>query len=161
MSKSLIRSVWALLSNVTPLKQDCGTLCSAACCAPDEDGQGSIYLFPGEKELLESADWALIGQDSFGNVLTCQESCEREMRPLGCRIFPLTPRRKKDGTLMLKIDRRAFAMCPLAPSGIGGLDPAFVQAALTALRILDSNEEGRAFLDRWIALERQFAEATL
>ena len=35
-----------LLSQVTPLKRDCGRYCGGACCEPDEDGQGGMLLFP-------------------------------------------------------------------------------------------------------------------
>ena len=42
----------ALLADVTPLRTDCGRCCGAACCAPDEDGQGGMLLFPGEEALF-------------------------------------------------------------------------------------------------------------
>jgi len=83
------------------------------------------------------------------------------MRPLGCRIFPLTPYRKKDGTLAVRVDRRAFAMCPLAPAGLRALDPAFVRAALSALELIDGTPDGREFIDAWIRAERIFRDASL
>ena len=42
-----------LLSDVTPLKTDCGRICGGACCQPDEDGQGGMLLFPGEEGLYD------------------------------------------------------------------------------------------------------------
>ena len=39
----------ALLSNLTPLKSDCGRLCGGACCQGD-DATGML-LFPGEEAL--------------------------------------------------------------------------------------------------------------
>ena len=146
-----------MLENLTPLKTDCGALCAAACCRPDEDGQGGVALFPGEAALYEGAPWAQVAD----GVLTCGGRCPREMRPLGCRIFPLTPYRKKGGALALRVDRRAFAMCPLAPAGIRALDPNFVQAALSALELIDKTREGREFIDAWIRAERIFREAVL
>ena len=50
-----------LLESLTPLKDDCGRLCGAACCHPDEDGQGGVALFPGEEEYYKGADWARVG----------------------------------------------------------------------------------------------------
>ena len=42
-----------LLQTLTPLRRDCGGVCGAACCAPDEDGQGGMLLFPGEEALYQ------------------------------------------------------------------------------------------------------------
>ena len=39
------------LCDLTPLLTDCGALCGAACCHSDADGQGGVYLFPGEETL--------------------------------------------------------------------------------------------------------------
>lgn len=155
--KNEIEKAWALIENLTPLKTDCGLTCGAACCQADEDGQGGVKLFPGEAQAYEDADWAKIE----GGELTCGGRCPRALRPLGCRIFPLTPARKASGALSLRIDRRAFAMCPLAPHGVKALDPAFVSAVREALSIVDSAPEGREFLNKWIAEERIFRESNL
>ena len=82
-------------------------------------------------------------------------------RPLGCRIFPLTPWRDASGALTVRVDRRAFAMCPLAPHGLRALTPAFVSAAREALAIMDETDEGREFLNRWMGEERIFRESDL
>jgi len=148
---------WELLERLTPLKTDCGLTCGAACCRPDEDGKGGVKLFPGEAALYAGADWARVED----GILTCGGRCPRDLRPLGCRIFPLTPFRKKSGELAVRIDRRACAMCPLAPHGLRGLDPAFVSAALKALEAIDKAPEGREFLDAWIREERIFRRAFL
>lgn len=152
-----IEAARLLLERLTPLKSDCGLLCGAACCRPDEDGQGGVALFPGEEALYEGAAWARVE----GGILTCGGRCPRDMRPLGCRIFPLTPLRRKSGALFVRVDRRAFAMCPLAPSGLRALDPEFVSAALRALSLVDETPEGRKFLDQWIKTERIFRNAGL
>lgn len=146
-----------LLEALTPLLTDCGMQCQAACCRPDEDGQGGVTLFPGEESAYLDADWAHVED----GVLTCDGRCPRENRPLGCRIFPLTPYRKQDGALGVRMDRRAFSMCPLAPHGVRALNPAFVRAALESLNLVDRFPEGREFLNEWIARERIFRNATL
>lgn len=155
--KKQIERARARIEEQTPLKTDCGLTCGAACCRTDEDGQGGVRLFPGEAPLYQGADWARIE----GDVLTCVGRCPREARPLGCRIFPLTPRRGPSGALTVRIDRRAFAMCPLAPHGLRALDPSFVSAVREALSIIDETCEGREFLDRWIEEERIFRESIL
>jgi hypothetical protein len=155
--KKQMEEAWKLLDNLTPLKTDCGALCASACCRPDEDGQGGVTLFPGEEEMYRDTEWARIED----GILYCDGHCPRDMRPLGCRIFPLTPYRKKDLGLGVRVDRRAFSMCPLAPDGVRALDPAFVRAALEALFLVDQTPEGRKFLHEWISKERIFRNSTL
>jgi hypothetical protein len=155
--KKQMEEAWELLKDLTPLATDCGALCAAACCRPDEDGQGGVRLFPGEAALYEGEGWARVE----AGVLYCGGRCPRDRRPLGCRIFPLTPYRKKGGALGVRIDRRAFSMCPLAPCGVRALDPAFVRAALTALSRIDETPEGREFLNAWIEEERIFRSFAL
>jgi hypothetical protein len=147
----------ALLENLTPLVSDCGLLCRQACCRPDEDGQGGVALFPGEAALYAGSDWARVE----GGILYCGGDCPRSERPLGCRIFPLTPYRQKSGATGVRIDRRAFSMCPLAPHGVRALDPRFTAAALRALSLIDQAPEGRAFLKDWMGAERRFRSAGL
>jgi hypothetical protein len=146
-----------LLGHLTPLKTDCGLVCGRACCAPDEDGQGGVQLFPGEMELYRHSPWARV----HSGILYCDGTCPRDERPLGCRIFPLTPYRKESGAMGVRVDRRAFAMCPLARWGVRGLDPDFAAAALRALCEIDKTPDGRKFLNEWMESESIFGQATL
>ena len=140
----------------TPMLNDCGALCGAACCQTDADGQGGVFLFPGEEALLADCGWGRIVPDAFAPMLMCDGPCRREERPLGCRIFPLTPVRGKNGLWTVRMDARARAMCPLAAHGLSGLDPAFPRAVREALRIVAGDPEGDAFLERWLALEEEY-----
>jgi hypothetical protein len=111
------------LNRLTPLKFDCGKLCNQACCQGSEDA--GMWLFPGEEEILA-------GETSFeirpmkrqllnGKFLQwgiCHRSCNREMRPLSCRIFPLVPFLTEKNIIVIDIDPRAKGICPLA----GGRD---------------------------------------
>ena len=156
MDAEILARACGALGGLTPMKQDCGALCGAACCRPDADGQGGVHLFPGEAELLRDADWCRIVPASFAPMMVCEGRCERDKRPLGCRIFPLTPVRGRDGRWTVRMDARARAMCPLVRSGLKGLDPAFVRAARDALRIVAETPEGDAFLEKWAALEAEY-----
>ena len=149
MDTDLVLRARALIGERTPLTFDCGALCGAACCRPDEDGQGGMYLFPGEESLLPGAG------DGLAPIYVCDGRCRREDRPLACRIFPLTPVRKRDGW-GVKIDRRARAMCLLSRFGTRGLDPEFVRAVRAAVRLIASDAQGEAFLDAWAQLEAQY-----
>ena len=157
MDREIILRAYEAIGGLTPMLNDCGALCGAACCHTDDDGQGGVHLFPGEAARLKACDWVdrtLLG--SFAPVMMCDGHCERDKRPLGCRIFPLTPVRGRDGQWTVRMDIRARAMCPLARSGVKGLDPAFVKAVRRALRIIAGDEAGEAFLERWLALEEEY-----
>ena len=88
--------------------------------------------------------------------MLCDGVCDRAARPLGCRIFPLTPVRGKNGQWTVRMDVRARTMCPLTAHGLRGLDPDFVRAVRDALRIVAEDPEGDAFLEKWQALEEAY-----
>lgn len=136
-----------LLSQVTPLKRDCGRYCGGACCEPDEDGQGGMLLFPGEEALYQELPegFTLMQDDAVvpdALLISCEGYCERNMRPLSCMLFPLLP--TKEGAVM---DRRGWAVCPLMASGINGLQAEFVDAVKKAGQVLYSCTETAAFLE--------------
>ncbi len=135
-----------MLSDVTPLKTDCGRVCGGACCQSDEDGQGGMLLFPGEERLYDPLPpgWRLERDDGVcpgALLLICDGACDRGLRPLSCRLFPLLPTPKG-----CRMDRRAWAVCPLMESGKQGLNPAFVHAVKAAGQILYACPEHEAFL---------------
>lgn len=150
----LLLKARALIGALTPLNTDCGMLCGGACCKTDADGKGGVYLFPGES--AEDLAWGRVVQDDFGSMLLCDGMCDRELRPFACRIFPLTPVQNADGKWTVRLDARARRMCPLYRSGLKGMNPEFVRAAARAVRIIAQAPEGRAFLERWAALEEQY-----
>lgn len=145
-----------MLDEITPLAVDCGALCGAACCQADEDGQGGVHLFPGEAALYEGCEWATISEGDIAPILVCRGVCERQNRPLGCRIFPLTPF-YKGGAWDVIMDARARGMCPLVRSGVRGLDPRFVASARRAVQLIAAEPEGEAFLKKWQKLAQAFA----
>ena len=150
---------YEIIKDLTPLRTDCGELCNKACCSPDEDGQGGMLLFPGERELCEG-DWCRIDSTPAGDILTCLSPCPRDTRPLACRIFPLTPVFSK-GVWTVRMDARARRMCPLVRSGVKGLDREFSLAVRDALRIIASDPAGEKFLQDWQAAEEEFRDFTL
>lgn len=149
-----------LLRDVTPLKTDCGLMCGHACCACDEDGQGGVWLLEEEEEQLKARDWVQIIPDGDINMLMCRSLCDRDMRPFFCRIFPLIGVVRK-GKWDVRMDRRAWAVCPLMSGGIRGLDPQFVSAAREAVTVLAADEAYEKALRKWARLERAFAECDL
>ena len=157
MDRETLLRARAAIGGLTPMLSDCGALCGAACCRTDEDGQGGVHLFPGEAERLRDRDWvASILPGAFAPVMLCEGRCDREARPLGCRIFPLTPVRGANGRWTVRLDARARAMCPLVASGIGALNPEFSKAVRKALRVVAETPEGDVFLEKWYHLEEEY-----
>lgn len=150
-----VQEARALLENATPLKGDCGRLCRAACCAGDEET--GMLLFPGEEALYEGcsfgrvvpARYSLSGRPAL--LFVCRGACPRQDRPLACRLFPLRIRLTRQGP-ELGMDPRSAGVCPLYPSGVSGLAPAFRDSAAQAARILAADPVCRRFLQE---LDRQ------
>ncbi len=150
----------ALLDALTPLATDCGAYCGAACCRADGDAQGMLLL-PGEAGLYADCDFAQVQPAAFAGLaapemLVCQGWCRREERPLCCRVFPLAPRATLQG-FDVRIDRRAFAVCPLAGYGMAAFDRRFVAACREAFNALAQDAECRAYLIAWSRLMDEYA----
>jgi hypothetical protein len=151
IKRELYEKAYDILDKVTPLKSDCGELCNRACChSPDEDA--GMYLFPGEEAMFSDLPpWLKIELSDFtyGNnkpvlIAICSDKCQRELRPLACRIFPLTPYMSHNGVMSIKIDPRAIPICPLAKQAT--LDDAFVSAVARVFKLLAKEKEIQSFV---------------
>lgn len=158
--------LYKLFDNVTPIKVDCGLLCGSACCKGDDAG---MFLFPGEEAVyrLLEPDWIKIepteltyefdGQRRTVSMALCSGECDRFERPLACRIFPLTPYIKKDGSLDIIMDPRAKGVCRLARGlGIEDLSPLFVKNVKRVFALLCKNRRIYAFLKEYSAYLDEF-----
>lgn len=163
MQTETILRAYAAIGESTPLCSDCGALCAAACCLPDEDGQGGVDLLPGEEILIGDVDWMERTHDAHmdAEMIRCKAMCAREKRPFLCRVFPLCPVIGRDGRWTVRMDARARAMCPLTRGGVRGLDPEFVRGCVRAVRILAEEPDGADFLHRWVAIEAEFRRPIL
>ena len=136
-----------LLAEKTPLKTDCGKICGARCCRSLEGEETGMLLFPGEEEAyLGRADWK-VRKAAGGLLAVCPGHCNRQERPLACRIFPALPV-IRDGAVKVAADQRAAAVCPLLKQGLKGMDPAFTEAVREAGKVLAADPHQRAFLER-------------
>ncbi len=156
MQAETIQRAYAAIGDRTPLRDDCGALCGAACCQADADNQGGVALVPGEE--AQPRPWAAIERDPQMDapMIRCNAMCDRSLRPFLCRIFPLCPAIGRDGRWTVRMDARARAMCPLTRAGLKGLDPEFVRGCARAVRILAEEPAGEEFLKRWAAIEAEF-----
>ena len=155
ITKNEYEDIYRSLDEVSPIDYDCGTLCGAACCLwiPEdcdnpEDAMG-MYLLPGEDKIFSRKEpWLEWGScnakdyefpDSWkGKVyfLTCRAKChcDRKLRPIQCRSFPLQPHFNENGELVMIYDTNDLPYsCPLiAEREKYPLNKDFVQATYAA-----------------------------
>ena len=144
--KEVLKRAREKLAETTPLKTDCGKICGARCCRSLEEEETGMLLFPGEEEAYRGKLGWKLRETAAGILAVCPGSCDRNERPLACRIFPLLPV-IREGAVKTAADQRARAVCPLLRQGIRGTDPAFRDAVREAGRILAEDPEQREFLE--------------
>ncbi len=134
-NKSL-REAYAQLEKATPLgRRNCGELCGAVCCTSNTGD--SMELFPFEKELFESAEGFEIMEGEVA-LVKCNGGCNRDERPLACRIYPLFPmviEENGEDKILVIYDPRAKSSCPLCAERVK-LDRRFVRAVRRAGKYL-------------------------
>ena len=143
----IIKKLYEYLNNITPLKTDCGKVCANKCCkGNDTDG---MLLFHGEEILFMGKENFRVYFDSRYecNAVSCKGSCNREERPLSCRIFPYFLYVKDNGTLSVAPDIRAADFCPLV-NGKYKIDREFLRALRISGKLIETNEELFDFLKK-------------
>lgn len=160
MAEADFRLLYALLDDLTPLAKDCGRVCGAACCGDCRpaglpsagESPCGMRLFPGEAALLDGVPGFTILPDSGSGLLVCEGRCDRRMRPLACRFFPLFPHLGAEGRVRAVYDPRAWRICPLVREHIHvPLQPAFVRGVRHVGRLLAEDPACRAELRRQAA----------
>ena len=109
--ESVIKTCYSLLRSVTPLEYDCGKICNGKCCKGDD--KTGMLLFLGEEGLIDP-DIKIVKNEKGESFAVCNGLCDRNKRPLSCRIYPLFPIIKKDEKgeyIEVEFDSRAD--CPL------------------------------------------------
>ncbi len=154
LGTEVFHKIYTMLDKVNPVSYDCGESCGSVCCQKESfkgDTEPYLYLLPGEKEYLESAgsDIRIVrerGEEhdlpgSFGEyvyVAYCKgpDKCDRRLRPIQCRTFPLVPRITQGGELLLtRYDDELPYQCPLIEEKLE-LSEAFINATYEAWEIL-------------------------
>lgn len=120
LSTDQYKEIYEILDQAGPAKYDCGRLCDSICCSDSsfDDGDSYIYLLPGEKEYLDLVGSGICIEKqrrdehdlpkSWGEyvyIARCpgKGSCERNIRPIQCRTFPLHPYINGKGVLEMAI----------------------------------------------------------
>ncbi len=127
---SILKRIYKIFDDVTPIHGDCGGLCRACCCQGGEhDG---MWLLPDEDLLLQDAGFLTIHETLEGKYAVCNGHCNRKLRPIACRMFPYFPFlfRTRAGTHGIKPmpDVRALATCALFDTDAPEVSPAFKRA---------------------------------
>ena len=113
-----------------------------------------MYLFPGEEVMYkDTPEWIKIEKSDFeyapgchALIAICNGTCDRGLRPLACRLFPLTPYFEVN-KLRIIMDSRANSVCPLARTAkIGELNPEFVRRVEYVSRVLTYNSDIYSFI---------------
>ena len=129
-----------ILSDRTPLKKDCGLICGGECCKGDDET--GMLLFPFEETTLN-----IIEKDQV-RLAVCKGSCNRDERPLSCRIFPFFPYVTPEGRIKVIPDIRGVNICPLISHfDEVKFDRGFLYRVKKVGRLLYADEECRRFLE--------------
>ena len=162
----LYLQLYRLFDENTPLTIDCGGLCDAACCKGDNSG---MFLFPGEEKVFEilkpkgfridmsDLTYSYNGKNYKTPILFCDGNCDRYVRPLSCRIFPLTPIINENNKIEIITDPRAKSICPLAKTlYLDEYDADFVKSVKKAFVLLSKNKRVYAFLQEYTKYINEF-----
>lgn len=158
--------LYRMFDSNTPIPADCGKLCGKACCSGDDSG---MLLFPGESEVyrllkpegfrIEKTDltYKFNGKEYRTDILFCGGNCDRYVRPLACRIFPLTPVLDDNDRIEIITDPRAKSICPLAKTlYLDEYDADFVRAVRRAFVLLAKNKHVMTFLREYTNYINEF-----
>ena len=155
--KRTIQKIYDRLDEVSPVDFDCGKLCGEVCCVYDEDDYHNedlaLYLLPGEELMYEDSDdfdlyyftsdeikyphsWK---DDIYLVKCVNPPKCDRSIRPIQCRTFPLIPHISKKGKFHLIFDESEFPYkCPIVNDHIK-LNEDFVEVTYEIWMALISN----------------------
>ena len=156
--KKSIQKIYERLDKVSPVDFDCGKLCGEVCCVYDADDSHKeeelvLYLLPGEELLYEdSPEFELYYVDSSQiryphswkdgiYLVKCVNPprCDRSIRPIQCRTFPLVPHISKNGEFHLVLDETEFPYeCPILRDHIK-LNDDFIKVTYEVWKMLIRN----------------------
>lgn len=162
--KKSIKKIYEMMEQVTPVNFDCGKLCNHVCCAYDGGEYRNqdlvLCLVPGEELMYEDSEefdlycvnpkeldyprkWR---EDVF--IVECRNPphCDRSIRPIQCRTFPLVPHISKDGQLHMILDENEFPYeCPIIRDKIK-LNEDFIEVTYNVWKKLIGNPNVHALI---------------
>lgn len=138
----MYNKITKIMCELTPLTVDCGVLCGCACCKGDENT--GMLLFPYEESELD-----IKLTENGDRLAICNGTCDRNKRPLACKLFPFFPTVDDKKKVYVELDYRASRLCPMIEHCDELLfDPKFFKAVKKVGKILVKDDECRAFLEK-------------
>ncbi|MBE6749410.1 MAG: hypothetical protein E7557_09325 [Ruminococcaceae bacterium] len=140
--ENVILTCYSLLRKETPLKLDCGKICGGKCCKGDSNL--GMLLFPGEENLIDGSI-EIKETENGDKIAVCNGTCDRNKRPLSCRIYPVFPLIVKESNkekIKTVFDLRAD--CPLTNSEFE-FNKTFLRKVKRVGKYLLLNEETKEF----------------
>lgn len=143
-----LKKAYDCLSHETPLGfYDCGRLCDGLCCRGDCKG---MWLYPDEEELFAGKEGFEVceTEGNYGYpMVICSGECNRDERPLACRIFPLFPLViEEGGEIKVRVIRDPRAgMCPIIRSS-KRVTPSFIRSVRMAARYVIRDEKNLEYM---------------
>lgn len=140
--EEVILKCYKILENETPLNFDCGKICNGKCCKGDENT--GMLLFPGEENLIDENMKIKVSKNG-DKIAVCNGNCNRNKRPLSCRIYPFFPLIKEfKDRKRVKIIFDLRADCPLV-KGKYEYNKEFLRRLKRVGRTLLNNKETKLF----------------
>ncbi len=140
--ENVIESCYSKLRKVTPLNFDCGKICNGKCCKGDE--KTGMIIFPGEEKFIDE-NMKVFRNEEGDTVAVCNGSCNRNKRPLACRIYPLFPLLvSSEGKDRVEVIFDCRADCPIT-EGDYQISRRFEKAVRRVGKYLLLNEEIKAY----------------
>lgn len=155
--KKTMEEIYERLDKVTPVDFDCGKLCDEVCCVYDrKENPGEeliLYLMPGEELMYEDSDYFKLYTietnapdylDDWEDTMfivkcTYPPQCDRKIRPIQCRTFPLIPHISLEDEFHLVFDESEYPYtCPLVDEKIK-LNDDFVNETYSVWKMLINN----------------------
>ncbi len=141
----MYQKIRKILGELTPLHGDCGAACGCACCQGDADT--GMRLFPREESIFPVREL-----ENGVRLVVCDGTCDRDERPLACRLFPFFPTIDERGRIFVEADPRAMRLCPLLThSDELVFDKRFFKAVKKVGKLLAKDEDCRRFLEETTA----------
>lgn len=158
ITKKHIEKIHEILNRVSPVNYDCGKLCGEICCVYDDEDYPNdeliIYLLPEEEKLYENSKTFELKHFTINEIkyphswkngvytVKCLNPprCEREIRPIQCRTFPLIPHIDKNNHFYLIFDDSQYPYeCPLIKNNFE-LNEDFINETYKVWRFLLKNK---------------------
>ena len=151
--EKVIESCYSQLRKVTPLDFDCGKICDGKCCKGDE--KTGMIIFPGEEKFIDK-NMKIFKNEAGDTVAVCNGSCDRNKRPLACRIYPLFPLLvSSDGKDVVEVIFDCRADCPIIEEGYN-INRRFEKAVRRVGKYLLLNNETKEYYKELSQLQEEY-----